>query len=102
MRQILISKRCTRSASGQEAPLRLDERDPDIVKAHEMSPSRPGDAHQDCDKQEEHHHDDHRPYRSRGGTRRGAQAHLRTIAGRAGADPPGSSAALQPVGPGAV
>lgn len=102
MRQIRISKRRTHSAGRRQEPLRPDPRDPDIVKAHEITPSRPGDAHQECDKQEEHHHDDHRPYRSRGGTRQAAQAHRRTIAGRPGGDPPDSSTASQPAGPGAV
>jgi hypothetical protein len=41
MRQILISKRCTRSASWPEAPLRPGGRDSDIVKAPQLA-RRPG------------------------------------------------------------
>ena len=39
MRQILIHKRHAHSASGQQEPLRLDPRDPDIVKAHRLARS---------------------------------------------------------------
>lgn len=40
MRQIRISKRRTHSAAWQPEPPRLDPRDPDIVKAHRLTPSR--------------------------------------------------------------
>jgi len=39
MRQIRISKRHTCSAGGQQEPLRLDPRDPDIVRAHRLTRS---------------------------------------------------------------
>jgi hypothetical protein len=49
MRQILIHKRHAHSASGQQEPLRLDPRDPDIVKAHRLARSprsrHPGRGH---------------------------------------------------------
>jgi hypothetical protein len=37
MRQIRISKRRTRPVGWRQEPLRLDARDPDIVKAHQLA-----------------------------------------------------------------